>query len=73
MQFGAITVDSDNYIVIPIMIDGEYRTSYEIAPCQISSHNIDGWVEHMRSKSWWDNTNNNNFINALNYVANEKR
>lgn len=70
MDFGNITVDGDCYIVIPIILAGRHADNYEIAPYQVSPHNLDNWLHHMQEKRWWDKENNNDFIHALNFVAN---
>lgn len=73
MQFGKIMVDNDRYIVIPIVINGTYRTDYEIAPpAHGDNAYIDYWLTHLQDKAWWDNADNQDFLNALNFVANEQ-
>lgn len=70
MTFGSISVDSDRYIIIPIVVNGRHSQNYEISPLNVSPANAKQWLEHLQDKRWWKAEYNSDFMNAVNFVAN---
>lgn len=73
-QFGVIYIDTEGYLVVPVIRNGTHLTDYEIAPDAITLSRKDEWIAHFRAK---DNIMKgrmmDDFISAYNYHLSNSR
>ncbi len=48
----AVTIDSDGYIIIPIVIDGSAYAPYEISSDAVIGREM-MWLSHLSDKRWF--------------------
>lgn len=62
-----ITLDTDGYIYIPVIVGGSFRHWYEVPPIH-TRNDIDYWITHLRDKNWFTPDLEAGFVKVFNTI-----